>query len=692
MADTTYKFGDGSEFTAGGSQIKAPTGTKSLTSDLAGSTAATTKSLTDISGKIASEVGNFDYAGEKQSIMDTYKTRQQKATEAGQAERDLIASKAGTQIDTATEQAQRDLTANQEAQRGFSVNPAQMRFVEETGRRRILDLEKARDELTLQSKANEANRIDGLIEQEQTAITNARTSYINELFGASSQLRDTATFNANNEDRIQKFNDENSITGTYFQQGNIIYNSQTHEPAYRKVGDEFQSMDGQKKFANSSDFFKDAGINSFQEISSPQKKLTKDDLFGSDTLGYFKLDANGSPQQILKGTGPGYNAIKLDDGTVLFSDPTNPANTQIYNPDTQQLTGVGSGGINIPTGTLASKNNNPGNLRFVGQAGASQGVGGFAKFDSPEAGYQALVSQINLDAGRGLTLGQFINKYAPPSENNTSQYLSQAISATGANANTKIGDINVDTLAQFMAKKESGTTIGSTNSQSQGDTAVNDAFKFLSPNLTDAQRKSATAALKSFGNDSTKAADFVLTTAISALPTADLKNAAYGRQSAIAALGDIQSLLSQFQAKGGDTNLLTGSIEKISQKVGATSNPDLAYLGNQIVQAMVDYRRSVSGAAFTESESKVYENLFPSIGNVPALNAAKVQSLKDIFNRNQKVTMETILGSNNYDNLQKIKIGSFIDSLGIIGTNSSPSRDLGPPVNISIGNTKGLTF
>ena len=39
---------------------------------------------------------------------------------------------------------------------------------------------------------------------------------------------------------------------------------------------------------------------------------------------------------------------------------------------------------------LNIRNNNPGNLRFVGQAGATPGEGGFAKFETPQAGLDAL--------------------------------------------------------------------------------------------------------------------------------------------------------------------------------------------------------------------------------------------------------------------------------------------------------------
>lgn len=52
---------------------------------------------------------------------------------------------------------------------------------------------------------------------------------------------------------------------------------------------------------------------------------------------------------------------------------------------------------------LAVVNNNPGNLRFIGQAGATQGEGGFARFATVEDGYRALKNDILAKIGTGNT-------------------------------------------------------------------------------------------------------------------------------------------------------------------------------------------------------------------------------------------------------------------------------------------------
>lgn len=123
------------------------------------------------------------------------------------------------------------------------------------------------------------------------------------------------------------------------------------------------------------------------------------------------------------------------------------------------------------TNQLAYRNNNPGNLRFANQDGATLGAGGFAKFDSPEAGYQALLNQIKLDQGRGLTVADFVSKYAPPGENDTQTYIKQFTDSLGVPATTNIKDLSTQDMANFIMKKESGSTVQQTESdtESQAD-------------------------------------------------------------------------------------------------------------------------------------------------------------------------------------------------------------------------------
>jgi hypothetical protein len=85
-------------------------------------------------------------------------------------------------------------------------------------------------------------------------------------------------------------------------------------------------------------------------------------------------------------------------------------------------------------GSVAYTNNNPGNLVYVGQSGATgKDTLGFAVFPDYATGFQALVNQVNLDMSRGLTFDQFTAKYAPAGQgaNNPSLYAQNLATAVG---------------------------------------------------------------------------------------------------------------------------------------------------------------------------------------------------------------------------------------------------------------------
>ena len=104
---------------------------------------------------------------------------------------------------------------------------------------------------------------------------------------------------------------------------------------------------------------------------------------------------------------------------------------------------------------LAYRNNNPGNLTYAGQNGAKRGDKGFAQFENPEKGYAELKHQISIDTQNGLTLSQYITKFAPPKENPTAQYIAQAAKQLGVDPNAPLDRIDPEQLAQIQVHIES---------------------------------------------------------------------------------------------------------------------------------------------------------------------------------------------------------------------------------------------
>ncbi|MBP3863322.1 MAG: hypothetical protein J6F32_02370 [Pseudomonas sp.] len=114
--------------------------------------------------------------------------------------------------------------------------------------------------------------------------------------------------------------------------------------------------------------------------------------------------------------------------------------------------------------TRAERNNNPGNLNFVGQAGAVLEDGKkarFAKFGSTAEGVSALAKQLQRYGERGLdTVSKIINKYAPSSENDTKAYVEALSKRLGVSSDQKL-DLNDSStltgLIKGISRHESGS-------------------------------------------------------------------------------------------------------------------------------------------------------------------------------------------------------------------------------------------
>ncbi len=102
---------------------------------------------------------------------------------------------------------------------------------------------------------------------------------------------------------------------------------------------------------------------------------------------------------------------------------------------------------------VAQRNNNPINLDFAGQAYAHPD-GRFARFDAPWHGWDAAHAQVEKDQGRGETFRQFIAKFAPPNENNTSAYLEFVCGQLKVGKDAPLASVSKYAIAGVMAQYE----------------------------------------------------------------------------------------------------------------------------------------------------------------------------------------------------------------------------------------------
>lgn len=111
--------------------------------------------------------------------------------------------------------------------------------------------------------------------------------------------------------------------------------------------------------------------------------------------------------------------------------------------------------VGVPRGI---RNNNPGNIEFRGQPGASSD-GRFARFENAGQGLSALAAQLDRYNERGLnTVAKVIGTWAPNNENDTAAYVAAVSKKMGVAPNAPLNLKDASVLSRLM-----GSMIGQEN-------------------------------------------------------------------------------------------------------------------------------------------------------------------------------------------------------------------------------------
>jgi hypothetical protein len=125
------------------------------------------------------------------------------------------------------------------------------------------------------------------------------------------------------------------------------------------------------------------------------------------------------------------------------------------------ILGGGAMGIYQSYKQAGIRRNNPGNIEFnpninwQGQAG-TEGV--YLLFDTPEHGIRALAKDVyNKITRDGLnTIAALINRYAPPSDNNTVAYIADVSSYTGIGPAVALSADDIAKIVPAIIHHENG--------------------------------------------------------------------------------------------------------------------------------------------------------------------------------------------------------------------------------------------
>lgn len=126
-------------------------------------------------------------------------------------------------------------------------------------------------------------------------------------------------------------------------------------------------------------------------------------------------------------------------------------------------------------------------------------------------------------------------------------------------------------------------------------------------------------------------------------------------ETAKSSLLDIQKNLADFYARGGKTNIFSGSYEKVINKLGDVNDPNLVDLATQIQANLQVYRNAVSGTAYSEQEGKDINSIFPGINKTEGLNQAIINGRLKAFDSTIDGTYKSVLGKS-YDAVKQAEV------------------------------------
>ncbi len=129
------------------------------------------------------------YEPERETIMGRFAQARGQTDRAYDASRALTESKYNTKTGEELESGERSLKQATEAQRGFAQSPVSLSLMASETEKRIRGLETQKKELLMMNEYERASALSDLILKEQTAITDARTRFLNEYFATEQEKR-----------------------------------------------------------------------------------------------------------------------------------------------------------------------------------------------------------------------------------------------------------------------------------------------------------------------------------------------------------------------------------------------------------------------------------------------------------------------------------------------------------------------
>ena len=124
-----------------------------------------------------------------------------------------------------------------------------------------------------------------------------------------------------------------------------------------------------------------------------------------------------------------------------------------------------------------------------------------------------------------------------------------------------------------------------------------------------------------------------------------------GRNDTIDALGTIKKEIGEYIDNDGSMNIFAGTEQDVLGKIGKMKDEKIQSIATKIATALFTYRRSMTGAQFSDKESSAYEAIYPNIMNEFNVNESKIDGLIEAYQASQVSFYKGEIGELYYDKL-----------------------------------------
>jgi hypothetical protein len=126
-----------------------------------------------------------------------------------------------------------------------------------------------------------------------------------------------------------------------------------------------------------------------------------------------------------------------------------------------------------------------------------------------------------------------------------------------------------------------------------------------------------------------------------------------GQERTVEFLDEIADDLKKLEDSGQSTGIFTGTLEQMASKVGEVKDPEIRAIATKIMKARQQYRRSMTGVAFSPGENAEYDAIFPSVSKTGEFNTATIGALKEAFRGDVDFFYSFAMGQDAYNEIFK---------------------------------------